>query len=76
MFFRMSAGKNIDFETALQYFYSSLLVLKAEQHFFWGLRSNITATSAESSDRAALMIRPVLCLMHFVFICSLKQVII
>lgn len=79
MFFWMSAGKNLDFETALQYLDCSLLVLKAKQPFFWGgggLCSNIDATSAESSDRAALTIRPVLCLMHFVFICSLKQVII
>lgn len=54
---------------------------KPNNHFFGGegeggLCSNIDATSAESSDRAALTIRPVLCLMHFVFICSLKQVII
>lgn len=42
-----------------------LMVVKAQEHFFW-----------ESSERAALMIRPVLCLIQFVFICSLKQVII
>lgn len=49
---------------------------KSPTTFFGGLHSNIDATSAESSDRAALMIRPVPCLIHFVFICSLKQVII
>lgn len=49
---------------------------KSPTTLFLGLRSNIDARSAESSDRAALMIRPVLCLIQFVFICSLKQVII
>lgn len=76
MFFLMSAGKNLDFDTALQYFYCFFNGCKSPRTLFLGLRSNIDAMSVESSDRAALMICPVLCLIQFVFICSLKQVII
>lgn len=67
MFFWMSAGKNLDFETALWYFCPSWMVLDAPRHFLGSLRSNFDATTAVLTGRATLKFRSALWLTHFVF---------